>query len=263
MDFLLLAAIGMVMGLFGGLLGIGGSIIMIPAMIIFFKPNQHLYQAAAMICNFFVAGSAVLVHRKNKILVVDTVKWLIPAAVAGILAGVWFSNISFFAEQKSTNLTKVFALFLVYVAVYNIFKSTKHDGGIDGLDISHTNNSGPFTFLSGLFTGFSGGLLGTGGGTVCTPMQQLCLKMPIKRAIANSSAVTASMALIGALYKNLTLARHNIEIIDSLKIAVVVIPTAMLGSFFGSRLMHKLPKNIVRAVFIVLLIAAAVKMLTV
>ena len=76
MDYFIYAAIGLVMGLFGGLLGIGGSVVMIPAMMIFFKPNQHLYQAAAMICNFFVAFSACLVHKKARVLIVDVIKWL-------------------------------------------------------------------------------------------------------------------------------------------------------------------------------------------
>ena len=58
MDYFVLVMIGLVMGVFGGLLGIGGSAVMIPAMIIFFKGNQHLYQSSAMICNFFVAVSA-------------------------------------------------------------------------------------------------------------------------------------------------------------------------------------------------------------
>ena len=35
-DFVILVLIGIVMGLFGGLLGIGGSVVMIPAMVIFF-----------------------------------------------------------------------------------------------------------------------------------------------------------------------------------------------------------------------------------
>lgn len=262
MDYLILAAIGLVMGLFGGLLGIGGSVVMIPAMVIFFKGSQHLYQASAMICNFFVAISAAVVHRRAKVLVVDVVKWLVPAGLIGILAGVWFSNIEFFAGGNSRNLTRVFGLFLIYVIVYNVFKFKSHDGGADGLDLSQSKRSNRLTLLSGLLTGVSAGLLGIGGGTVCTPMQQLALKMPLKRAISNSSALIASMALVGAFYKNITLAKHEIAVVESLKIAGVVIPMAMAGSFVGSRLMHKLPKNIVRIAFIGLLIVASYKMLT-
>ena len=263
MDYIIYATIGLVMGLFGGLLGIGGSVVMIPAMMIFFKPNQHLYQAAAMICNFFVAFSACLVHKKAKVLVLDVVKWLLPVGVIGILSGVWLSNIPLFAGDNSRNLTKLFGFFMIYVAIYNGFKFGKAHGGKDGLDISGTRKSKLLTLLSGLVTGLSAGLLGMGGGTVCTPMQQLCLKMPLKRAISNSTALIASMALIGAIYKNLTLGKHDLHISDSARIAVVIIPTAMIGAFLGGKLMHKLPKDIVRVVFIALLIVAAFKMLTI
>jgi len=261
--YLILAVIGLVMGTFGGLLGIGGSIVMIPALVLAFGQNQHLYQAAAMICNFFVCISAVAVHKKANVLVIDVVKWLVPAGIIGILAGVSLSNIQFFAGKNTINLTRLFGLFTAYVAVYNILKLRKRDGGLNGLDISRRKQSPTLTSLIGLVTGFVGGLLGLGGGTVCTPMQQLCLRMPLKRAMSNSSALIASMALIGAFYKNITLARHGIAVGDSLKIAVVVIPTAVIGGLIGGRLMHKLPKNIVRLVFIGLLIIAAIKMLTV
>lgn len=71
------------------------------------------------------------------------------------------------------------------------------------------------------------------------------------------------MALIGAFYKNITLGKHDIAVVDSIKIAVIIIPTAILGASIGGRLMHKLPNDLVRAVFIALLIAASYKMLTV
>ena len=267
MDFFLLAIIGVVMGLFGGLLGIGGSVVMIPAMIWAFGVDggqkQHLYQASAMICNFFVAISAVVVHRKKKVLVIDVVKWLVPAGVIAILAGVWLSNINLFSGANGRNLTRVFGFFMIYIAAYNIFKFGKADGGDDGLDLSKSRRSPRLSLLTGAITGLFGGLLGMGGGTVSTPMQQFFLKIPLKRAISNSSALIASMALIGAFYKNITLAKHGVAIADSIKIAVVIIPTAMIASFIGGRLMHKLPKDIVRAVFIVLLAVSAFRLLTV
>jgi len=85
MDYLILAAIGIVMGLFGGLLGIGGSVVMIPALVFALGENQHLYQASAMICNFFVGTTAAMVHKKADVLVLDVIKWLVPAAAVGII----------------------------------------------------------------------------------------------------------------------------------------------------------------------------------
>jgi len=263
MDYLILSVIGMLMGLFGGLLGIGGSVVMIPALVFAFGENQHLYQAAAMICNFFVGASATFIHKKAKVLVIDVVKWLVPAGIIGILAGVWLSNIKIFAGDNSRNLAHLFGLFLIYVIIQQLLKLRKPSSSSDDFDLSRTKKSPPLTSLAGLLTGLYSGLLGMGGGVVCTPTQQLFLKMPLKRAISNSSALIASMALIGAVYKNLTLPRHGVEITDSLKMAVVVIPTAIIGSVIGSRLMHVLPKNTVRIIFTILLVIAVTRMLTV
>ena len=251
------------MGLFGGLLGIGGSVFMIPALVFAFGENQHLYQASAMICNFFVGTTAAMVHKKADVLVSDVIKWLVPSAALGIIIGVAVSNSSAFAHGNSYLLARIFGLFMVYVVIYNCFKFRTHSSRVGDFDISKTRRSVPLTILCGLLTGIPAGLLGIGGGTVCVPAQQLFLKMPLKRAISNSAATIASVALIGAFYKNLTLTQHSIEIADSLRMAIVVIPGAIVGAFIGGRLMHKLPSNVVRVVFILLCALACYKLLTV
>jgi uncharacterized membrane protein YfcA len=263
MDYLVLVVIGTVMGLFGGLLGIGGSVVMIPALVFAFGGNQHLYQASAMICNFFVGATAVAVHKKADVLLTDVVKWLVPAAALGIIVGVAISNSRFFAGGKSYLLTRIFGLFMVYVVIYNCLMFGRRAGGANGFDISRTRRSVPLTILCGLLSGISAGLLGLGGGSVCVPAQQLFLKMPLKRAISNSAATIASIALIGAFYKNITLPQHGIGIAESLKIAAVVIPGAVVGALLGSRSMHKLPSALVRVVFVLLMGLACYKLLTV
>ena len=54
-----LVVIGLLTGVVGGMLGVGGSIVLIPAMTEVLGPNQHLFQATAMIVNFFVVVPAV------------------------------------------------------------------------------------------------------------------------------------------------------------------------------------------------------------
>ena len=261
MDYAALVLIGLVMGLFGGLLGIGGSVVMIPAMAMVFGENQHLYQAAAMICNFFVSISALVSHRKEKVLVASVLKWMIPLGITGILVGVTISNASVFAGDKSYLLGRAFGVFLVYVIVYNTLKLVRPKRAINA-ETGERSFSKTVSMIIGSVTGTAAGLLGMGAGTVSTPLQQIWLKMPIKKAMSNSSAMITSMALIGALYKNLTLGRHGLDMADSVRIAAVIIPTAIVGGFFGGKLMHALPKNVVRAVFVGVLILAAIKMLT-
>lgn len=263
MDYLILVTIGVLMGLFGGLLGIGGSVIMIPALVLAFGENQHLYQASAMICNFFVGAAAVVVHRNAKSLVKDVIKWLVPSAAVGIIAGVAISNSSTFARQNSYLLARLFGIFMFLAVVYNIWRMGHRIKGGNAFDISRIRRSAFLTMLCGLISGILAGLLGIGGGIICVPAQQLLLKMPLKRAISNSAATVASIALIGAFYKNITLPQHNIQIADSLIMAAIVIPGAIFGSLLGSKFMHKFPIGVVRAVFILLAALACYKMLTV
>jgi uncharacterized protein len=46
--YIIAAVIGICTGILGGLLGIGGAVIMIPAMVIFLKFNQHIAQGTAL-----------------------------------------------------------------------------------------------------------------------------------------------------------------------------------------------------------------------
>ena len=270
MDYLFLMATGLCMGLLGGLLGIGGSVIMIPAMVCLFGENQHLYQASAMICNFFIGASATLAHKKARSIVPQTLKAMIPAAIIGIILGVAISNSPLFAGGKSYLLARVFGAFLVYVAIHNSLKFSERFNSADLTD-DHEHCSLRETFI-GLITGLGAGLLGMGAGTLSTPLQQILLKMPLRRAMSNSAVLIMSMAWLGAIYKNLSLEQHQTSfalfnsssaLLDSLKIAGCIVPVAIIGALIGGHLMHKLPKNLVRTVFIIVVILAALRLLAV
>ena len=92
MDALWLALIGLLAGACGGLLGIGGGIVMIPAMTEVFGPDQHLYQAAAMIVNFFVVVPAVYQHVRAGAVDRSAVRRLIPLGPVAVVAGVALSE---------------------------------------------------------------------------------------------------------------------------------------------------------------------------
>ncbi len=265
MDFVILIIIGLGVGIIGGMLGIGGAIFLIPAMTFVFGEDQHLYQAAAMICIFFVSSASMIAHHRAKIISKKALLRLIPMAMVGIVAGVALSNSCLFEGSNDYLLARVFGGFLVYVAFYNSFRlyrsmtqNRPHQ--------PETTDPEPKTLLTslvGLITGLGSGLLGIGAGTVATPLQQLFLKTPMKRAMGHSAALIVCISWLGAIYKNATLAQHGIAFTESLKIAACIIPGAIIGGAIGGHLMHKLPKNIVRAVFILVCIIAAVKLLTV
>ena len=266
MDYLLYSIIGLSMGVVGGTLGIGGAVFMIPAMTFVFGENQHLYQAAAMICIFFVSSASLIAHRKANLISKKTLLGMVPAALIGIVAGVSMSNSALFEGPKDYILSRVFGGFLVYVAVYNsfrLYRSMKQGQPQDAQTTETNEAQTSLAWVVGLVTGLGSGLLGMGAGTVATPLQQLLLKSPMKKAMSNSATLIVCISWLGAIYKNLTLPEHGLNPIDSLKIAGCIIPGAIIGGTIGGHLMHTLPKNIVRTVFILVCIIAAIKLLTV
>ena len=276
MDYIILSSIGLVMGFLGGLLGIGGSAIMIPAMVLVYNgpENQHLFQASAMICNFCVGASSALAHKKARSLYKPVLKQMVPAAMVGIVAGVAWSNSAMFSDENGYVLSRTFGAFLMYVAIYNTFRlvqSFRNSVSLDSSQLEISENPWLGRVI-GLVTGLSAGLLGVGAGTIATPLQQLGLKVPLRRAMSNSSVTIMCIAWLGAIYKNATLSRHDVSFAmfpnDSavwiaVKIAAIVAPPAIIGGFLGGQMMHKLPKNFVRSVFIVIVVLAGIRLLTV
>ena len=74
-DQLILVGTGLGAGLMGGLLGIGGSVVMIPIIVHVVGRDQHFAQGAAMLVNVFVAIPAALRHHKGGRVRKELVQW--------------------------------------------------------------------------------------------------------------------------------------------------------------------------------------------
>jgi len=268
---LLIALLGLVAGTLGGMLGVGGSLIMIPGLVIMFGQgdthdgfNQHLYQAAAMIVNVCVAVPASLRHWKAGAIVGPVMKVMLPGAIIGILIGVFVSNLPVFADgvggvSGPVVLGRVMAVFMLYVIAVNVRKMFVKPPAADApVDLGGVTK--PRSTAVGLSMGFIAGLLGVGGGAIAVPMQQVLLKLRLRNCIANSAAVMCFSSVVGATYKNVSLGSHGLAVTDSLTIAALLAPTAIIGGFLGARLTHVLPVRVVRGAFICVIIAAAWKM---
>lgn len=254
--------IGLASGVLGGLLGIGGSVIMIPAMTAVFGPAQHLYQGAAMIMNFFVALPAASQHFRAKAVLMPIIRVTIPTSIAGVLLGVWLSNGWWFRGTNEAYLSGVFGVFLLYAAGYNVYRFFSSHRFADVTDTDAQAIPKWKAALSvGLPMGLIGGLLGVGGGIVAVPLQQLMLKIPLRRAIANSAVTIVPLSIIGAVYKNAANAQAGVDFTKSLQIALCLIPTAMVGALIGGRLTHTAPRKALRLAVIVLLAYGGIRML--
>jgi uncharacterized protein len=258
-DIVALLVLGLVAGALGGLLGIGGSIIMIPVLTVVLQRDHQLSQAVAMIVNVFVALPAMFQHHRAKAVRWDIMARMLPAGILFIMLGVEASN-----HIRGEALKKLFAIFLIYMIGDNVHALISRRPEPQ----PHEHRIGWWT-TSGIggATGFMAGLLGIGGGNVAVPLLQRFSRLPLRQCIATTAAFMCVTASIGAVRKNLTLSHlldaHGVPLDprESLRIAAILAPTAVLGGLLGGRLTHALPLNAVRVAFILLLVWASAEML--
>lgn len=260
-NYVSLVLLGLMAGASGGLLGIGGSTVMIPGMVVLFGAGQqHLYQAAAMIVNFFVVAPAVLQHGRVRASLRPITQWTVPSSIIGALGGVVLSEQRFFAGAGQGYLQIAFSAFLAYAVSYNLVR-LRHKKRLPAMNEADAAKIPPWKVIAivGLPAGLAGGLLGVGGGLVAVPAQQVFLSVPLTNAIANSASTILWSSVVGAVVKNANLGGHGFTIGQSCLIAACLIPSAMLGSWFTSARVHRWPVGVVRWAFVLLMVYCGVQ----
>ncbi len=257
-EILICLVIGALAGVLGGLAGIGGSMIMLPALALFVAdpdPDSahHLFMASAMVVNAVVSFPAALRHKKAKAIHYGALRVILPAMAISIVAGVLISNLI-----EGLTLRKILAGFIAAYALMTIYRFFKKS---DEPELDAKGVHAVRLTVIGVATGLVAGLLGIGGGVLMVPMLQVFCKMPIKNAIATSSAVMVLTAIVGASLKLATLGpEHQRSVMDALIIAAAISPTAFFGARLGATLTHKLPLQAVRLVVSLALLVVAARM---
>ncbi|MDO4887236.1 MAG: sulfite exporter TauE/SafE family protein [Actinomycetaceae bacterium] len=105
--------------------------------------------------------------------------------------------------------------------------------------------------VTGLAAGVLSGLFGIGGGTVIVPLLTMWVGMGHKTAAGTSIAAMLPTALVGVASYAL---RGNINWLVALALALGI----TVGAQLGSRLLDRLPLNVVKGAFVVFLIVVVI-----
>lgn len=258
--------IGLFAGMLGGISGIGGSVLILPALHIVFSPLlfgespdpqiHHLFMGAGMVVNVAVALPAALRHHHEGAVRVSLLRPLIGSHLVAILLGVQISNL-----LSGTVLKTVLVIALVLYCIWNLrMLSRPRRRSFDGK--GRIENATTTRLLScGMVTGVVGGVLGLGGGFLLVPLLQLICNVRLKNAIATSSAVLSINAAVGAAFKLATLSQHGESVGKALMLAGCMAPTAALGAWLGAKWVHRMPVAAVRMVMTGLILLTATKVL--
>jgi len=266
MDFIeivIRVGLGVVAGVVGGLAGLGGSIIMLPAMAMIWgyddeeQTRHHVYMAAAMCVNVVVALSSTIMHAKKKAARKDVLVSLVPSMTAGMAAGVLMAG-----ESPGRWSLVAFAGFIWMYCIYNIVTTIKKipDHPIDGPSPAHWK-----MIAIGLFVGLVSGYLGIGGGILLVPLLQIS-GLPLRHAIAGSAGVMWISSIIGASLKLYTLPSisrvdgTHLTISDAMSFAIPIGVGALAGAYLGAWLAHKIKLPHLKLIVALILAVASVKM---
>ncbi|MEZ5652135.1 MAG: sulfite exporter TauE/SafE family protein [Burkholderiaceae bacterium] len=259
--FVSLAALGAVIGLLAGLLGVGGGMMMVPFMVVALQaagfPPETLIKiaiATSLSTILFTSISSVRAHHRR-----GGVRWPIVARLApGIVTGSLLAT-QLVHRADSRLLTMGFALFMAWSALRML-----RPGAAGGSGDAQRLPGSLGLFAAGAAIGAASAVLGAGGGFLTIPFLSR-RGIRIQQAIGSSAAAGFPIAAAGALGYAVTAPEQHV-------------PGAMLGYIWlpalaaiaaasvttapsGAALAHRLPVTTLRRIFALLLLVLAIYMM--
>lgn len=252
-----LTVLGLLVGFFAGLLGIGGGGIMVPVLTGYFlqqghDANQvvHMALATSLSCIVVNACISTFTHHKHQAILWPVVWRMAPfVALGSCLSALWALDLS------SKTLAIIFTLFMLLIAI-QLVVGFQAQG--DQTHISQTRLS-----MGGLAIGFVSALLAIGGGSFTVPFlhwhqvtMQKCIATAAALGLPIALAATVTMMVQGNPLPNTSMALGYVYWPATLALTLgAVITTPM-----GARLTHRLPVPVLKRVFAALLLILALKM---
>jgi uncharacterized membrane protein YfcA len=264
-----LLAIGLLAGVAGGLLGVGGGIVMIPAMALILRDKWgldsfHAYNLASISTAFILSVPAAVRHSRARAIVYRMLPGILPLALVGVVGGILLA--SQLTGQHTHTLKRIFGGFLEFVVVVSALQEWRSRRGNP-----HLVSSCPMPqrrtligFLVGLPSGIIAGLLGVGGGIWAVPAQSLLLGVGIRQAIATSTMMIIVIAVAASTGQTARLAHLGNDPplhLVAWWLTLWLTPGALIGGWCGAGLTHRLPVRWLRYIFQALLAVTGFKLL--
>lgn len=251
--------IGAFAGFFAGLLGVGGGVIVVPALTIIFTAQGfparevlHLALGTSMATILFTSLSSLRAHHAHQAVGWSVVRRLTP----GILIGTWFgAQLATHISSRPLSIFFVgFMLLLSLQLVINLRPTPSRQlPGLFGLSVA------------GSVIGAIASLAALGGGALTVPYLTWC-NMPPHRAIGTSAAVGLPIAIggtLGYLWNGWALPGLPPGSLGFVYLPAlgVILLASVLAAPLGARLAHRLPIKVLKRVFAGLLLLLSAKML--
>ncbi|NPV06110.1 MAG: sulfite exporter TauE/SafE family protein [Syntrophaceae bacterium] len=238
--------VGLIAGAFGGLVGLGGGVVMIPMMTRFLGIAQPQAHGTSLAVVVFAGISGAWAYAREG--TVDISAALILAVTASLTARLGAGYSSSLPEWK---LRRYFGCVLVAVAALLPVKPF-----LGAMAVMSLTGAAAVAALAatGLATGFIAGLLGIGGGAFLIAGMVLFVGMGQHTAQGSALLSMVPAAAVGA-WAHWRLGNVATRIVPGLAAGII------LGAFMGGTAANHLPEQTLRVLFSVVLVWLGVNLI--
>ena len=234
---LLLAAIGLLVGVFMGGIGIGG-VLLVPSLTYIGGIDIHVAIAACMFTYLFTGFLGAVLYARRGSIRWPMMGWLCAGAMPGAFAG---------AATVSATPGWILELLIAALVIFAGLQALGKEKA--GAELGETMGGAGLAVI-GAVTGFGSAMSGTGGPLILVPIM-VWLKMPVLVAVGLSQAIqipVAALATIGNIRYG------QVDYVLGIGIAVVL----MIGVAVGVRIAHALPATRLKTIVAVVLIGVGI-----
>lgn len=253
--------IGIGAGVLAGIFGIGGGIVIVPALVLLLGWSLHLATGTSLATLLLPTGFLALMQYKRAGLLYIKGSALIGL---GIFTGSFFGA-TIALETAGSILKQLFGIFQIvigikYSGLFSIFKKSKENRQIDIEEIGQKEENEQkilerpksikniVLYLLGLSAGLLGGMFGIGGGVVITTVLISIYKVNPKQAVAMSLGGMFLPVGIGGVLL------YNTSNYVNISAAVIMAVGVEIGSAISARIAIGIQADLVKRLFGILLI---------
>jgi uncharacterized membrane protein YfcA len=254
-------------GLLGSLVGVGGGIVVVPALTLLMGVNIQTAIAASIVSVIATSSGAAASYVSQRIANMRLGMVLEVATVIGALTGAYLA-----AWVSGRGLFIIFAVVLAYTAWSMVRPKGRpteplpdpladrlrlHASFFDrsvGHQVAYRVSRTRLGLAVSYVAGVSSGLLGIGGGVLKVPVMNLAMGIPIKACTATSNfMIGVTAAASAAVYF------MRGEVLPF--VAAPVAAGVLLGAKTGAGLMGGMKNDSIRVIFVAVLAVSAAEML--
>jgi uncharacterized membrane protein YfcA len=261
--------LSIVAGVFGSILGLGGGIIITPALTLLFGIDIRYAIGASIVSVIATSSGAAVAYVRDKITNIRIGMFLEIATTIGAITGAFISGLI-----SPKYLYVIFGVLLLYSAIAMLKKKNQelpHDVEphplseklkLNGEYYDKTLDEKVNYNVAGVYGGFGmmyvagviSGLLGIGSGIFKVMAMDLFMKLPLKVSSATSNFMIGVTAAASA---GVYLLRGDIDP----KIAAPVALGVLIGATMGTKIMQNLKSKTIRLIFIPVLAYVSIQMI--